>query len=71
MASTQPSSGPKLLPPRVLITLKAVYLGKPSSKTIWSNSDNAVWVKVAQVYFSEMRSGVKMGSSPGFLCHTN
>ena len=36
-----------------------------------SGINSAVWVKVAQVYFSEMRSGVKMGSPPGFLCHTN
>ena len=32
---------------------------------------NAVWVKVAQVYFSEMSSGVKMGSPSSFLCHTD
>ena len=32
---------------------------------------SAVWVKVAQAYFSEMRSGVKMGSPPDFLCHTD
>ena len=31
---------------------------------------SAVWIKVAQVYLLEMRSGVKMGSPPGFLCHT-
>ena len=35
-----------------------------------TNPVNAVWVKMAQVYFSEMRSGVKMGSPFGFLCHT-
>ena len=32
---------------------------------------STVWVKVTQVCFSEMLSGVKIGSPPGFLCHTN
>ena len=31
----------------------------------------AVWVRVAQVNISEMRSRVKLGSPSGFLCHTN
>ena len=30
-----------------------------------------IWVKVCNVYFSEMSSRLKMGSPPGFLCHTN
>ena len=32
---------------------------------------DSVWVKVAQVYFSEIRSGLKVGSPPGFLYQTN
>ena len=28
-----------------------------------------VWVKVAQVYFSEMGSGLKIGPPPSLLCH--
>ena len=31
----------------------------------------ALWVKVDGVQFSEMRSGVKIESPPGFLCHTD
>ena len=31
----------------------------------------AVWVKVAQVYFSEMGSGLKIGPPPSLLCHTD
>ena len=29
-----------------------------------------VWIKVAQVYFSESRSGLNMRSPPSFPCHT-
>ena len=32
---------------------------------------SAVWVKVDGVQFSEMRSGLKMVSPPGFLCNTD
>ena len=31
----------------------------------------AVWVKVAQVYFLEMGSGIKIGPPPSLLCHTD
>ena len=31
----------------------------------------AVWVKVAQVYFSEMGSGLKIKPPPSLLCHTD
>ena len=36
-----------------------------------AESLTAVWVKVAQVYFSEMGSGVKIGPPPSLLCHTD
>ena len=32
--------------------------------------ETAVWVKVAQVYFLKMGSGIKIGPPPSLLCHT-
>ena len=53
-----------------------VDIAQPSQKPVKRECTahctcNAVWVKVDGVQFSEMWSGLKMVSPPGFLCNTD
>ena len=61
----------------------SIYVDKKRSKMDWEHEDlvdstegdmehsTAVWIRVGQVYFSEMRYLLNMGSLHGFLCHTD
>ena len=51
--------------------IPTVTTTKKQSRTVSALSTTAVWVKADGVQFSEMRSGLKMVSPPGFLCNTD